>query len=100
MTDEDDLGGTCASAPAVVTWAVDRMEVFAIFPDGALWDRYWDGTAWHPWESLGGSLDPARVPAAASWGRIASSSSHAAGRRDLAPLVGWIALGGVERVPA
>jgi hypothetical protein len=38
------------------------MEVFAIFPDGALWDRYWDGTSWHPWESLGGSLDPAFVP--------------------------------------
>ena len=20
-------------------------------------DRYWDGTAWHDWESLGGELD-------------------------------------------
>jgi hypothetical protein len=65
-TAEEDLGDTCASAPAVVTWAPDAMEVFAIFPDGALWDRYWDGTSWHPWASLDGSFDPSSVPAAAS----------------------------------
>jgi hypothetical protein len=59
---EEDLGGTCASAPAIVTWAPDAMEVFAIFPGGALWDGYWDGTSWHPRESLGGSLDPTFVP--------------------------------------
>jgi hypothetical protein len=45
------------------SWGQDR-----IFPDGALWNRYWDGSSWHPWESLGGSLDPSSVPAAASWG--------------------------------
>ena len=56
----EDLGGTLASAPAVTAWAVDRMEVFAIFDDGQLWDRYWDGASWHPWESLGGELDPDR----------------------------------------
>ncbi len=27
----EDLGGTLASAPAVTAWAVDRMEVFAVF---------------------------------------------------------------------
>ena len=38
-----------------------RDRVFAVFPDGELWDRYWDGTSWHDWESLGGNLsgDPA-----------------------------------------
>jgi hypothetical protein len=44
------------------------MEVFAVMADGELWDRYWDGEAWHPWESLGGRLDPAATPAASSWG--------------------------------
>jgi hypothetical protein len=65
---DEDLGGTLASAPTAVTWALDQAEVFAIFPDGKLWNRYWDGAAWHPWESLGGELDPAFVPACSSWG--------------------------------
>ena len=60
------LGGDLVSAPAVTTWGVDEMEVFAIHPDGALWNRYWDGTSWHEWESLGGSL--VGDPAACSWG--------------------------------
>lgn len=64
----ESLGGTLASAPAVTAWAVDEMEVFAVMPDGELWDRYWDGTSWHAWESLGGELDPSATPAASSWG--------------------------------
>ena len=65
---DEDLGGTLASAPTAVCWAVDRAEVFAIFPDGELWNRYWDGASWHPWESLGGRLDPASAPACSTWG--------------------------------
>ena len=64
--EEESLGGTLASGPAVTAWAEDQMEVFAIFDDGQLWDRYWDGTSWHAWESLGGSLTG--QPAASSWG--------------------------------
>jgi sialidase-1 len=52
----------------VTAWDVDRMEVFAVFGDGELWDRYWDGESWHPWESLGGELDPSAGCAASSWG--------------------------------
>ncbi len=44
------------------------MEVFAIFPDGAPRDCHWDGTSWHAWESLGGSLKSSAVPVTASWG--------------------------------
>jgi sialidase-1 len=65
---DEDLGGTLASAPTVVAWAENQAEVFAIFPDGQLWNRYWDGSSWHPWESLGGELDPASTPACSSWG--------------------------------
>ncbi len=60
------LGGTLASRPAVTAWAVDQMQVFAVFPDGELWNRYWDGASWHDWESLGGEL--AGDPAASSSG--------------------------------
>jgi hypothetical protein len=52
----------------VTAWAEGQLEVFAIMDDGALWDRYWDGTKWHEWESLGGELDPTATPAASSWG--------------------------------
>ena len=65
-TSPESLGGTLASAPAATAWAVDQLQVFAIFPDGGLWNRFWDGSAWHPWESLGGEL--AGAPAASSWG--------------------------------
>ena len=44
---------------------MDQLQVFAIFDDGELWNRYWDGTSWHPWESLGGELTGS--PAASSW---------------------------------
>jgi hypothetical protein len=44
---------------------VDQLQVFAIFDDGQLWNRYWDGAAWHAWESLGGELTG--TPAASSW---------------------------------
>ena len=66
-SEAESLGGTLASAPAVTAWAADAMEVFAVFPDGELRDRYWDGVSWHPWESLGGELDPTSAPAASSW---------------------------------
>ena len=61
----ESLGGELASAPAVTSWAANEMQVFCIFPDGALWNRYWDGEAWHPWETLGGELTG--DPAASSW---------------------------------
>jgi hypothetical protein len=64
----ESLDGTLASPPTVTAWAPDRMEVFAVFDDGALWNRYWDGDEWHPWESLGGALAPGSTPAASSWG--------------------------------
>jgi len=33
---DEDLGGTLASQPTAVCWAVDQAEVFAVFPDGEL----------------------------------------------------------------
>jgi sialidase-1 len=62
------LGGSLASGPAVTAWGDEEMEVFAVMPAGDLQNRYWDGEAWHEWESLGGELDPAGSPSASSWG--------------------------------
>jgi hypothetical protein len=63
----ESLGGTLSSPPVATAWAVDQLQVFAVFPDGQLWNRYWDGATWHPWESLGGELDPGARPGASSW---------------------------------
>ena len=67
-------------------------------PTAQLWNRYWDGEAWHPWESLGGELHwhPGRI--------LVGRRSHRRlgarhGRHDLAPLVGRHALGRVGAPP-
>lgn len=65
-SEPESLGGTLASTPAATAWAIDQLQVFAIFADGELWNRYWDGSSWHAWESLGGEL--IGDPAASSWG--------------------------------
>ncbi|MFI5199002.1 MAG: hypothetical protein ACHQXL_01350 [Candidatus Limnocylindrales bacterium] len=67
-SEPESLGGEATSAPAVAGWDEELMEIFAIFPDGQLWDRYWDGTTWHTWESLEGDLLPGSTPAAAAAG--------------------------------
>src|SRR5450432_239512 len=67
-SDPLDLGGRLASLPAVTAWGDEPMEVFAIFDDGQLWDRYWDGSSWRPWGSLGGGLQTGSMPAAAALG--------------------------------
>jgi beta-glucosidase-like glycosyl hydrolase len=46
-----------------VSWGSGRLDVFARATDGSLLHKWWDGTAWHDWESLGGRIvgDPAPV---------------------------------------
>ncbi|MBI2774133.1 MAG: hypothetical protein HYX56_06545 [Chloroflexi bacterium] len=47
-----NLGGALASGPAAAGWGQGETEVWAIHEDGQLYDRYWDGTEWHRWETL------------------------------------------------
>jgi hypothetical protein len=63
----EDLGGTLASAPAVSSWAPNRLDTFVRGTDNAVWHKWWDGSRWSDWESLGGNLTS--DPAAVSWGR-------------------------------
>jgi hypothetical protein len=53
------------SRPAVCSWGSDRLDLFVLGKDYALWHARYDGS-WSTWASLGGSL--ASYPAAASWG--------------------------------
>ncbi len=56
--------GGLASAPAAVSWAPGRIDVFAAGADGHLWHK-WYASRWSGWESLGGVIVGA--PAVASW---------------------------------
>jgi hypothetical protein len=60
------LGGVLTSGPAVASWGVNRLDVFARGTDNALYHKAWDGTGWYGWYGLGGGLTS--DPAAVSWG--------------------------------
>ncbi len=47
------------SAPAVASWADNRLDVFARGQNRALWHKWWDGSRWSDWEDLGGVLTSA-----------------------------------------
>ena len=44
----------------------NRIDVFALGTDSAMWHRSFNGVSWGPWESLGGGLKSG--PGAVSWG--------------------------------
>ena len=50
---------------AATSWGRDRLDLFWVGADGALWHRAWDGSAWSADESLGGS--PVSAPAVTAW---------------------------------
>ncbi|KAF2813887.1 fucose-specific lectin [Mytilinidion resinicola] len=55
------LGGVFTSPPAIVSWGPNRLDVFAIGSDGAMWRKAWGGnnpTGWdvEDWYSLGGKF--------------------------------------------
>jgi hypothetical protein len=96
----ESLGGTVVSPPATVSWGPDRLDVFALGTDHALWHRWWDGANWGGWESLGGVLTS--PPEAVSWGPdrldvFALGTDHALWHRwwDGANWGGWETLEGV-----
>ena len=55
----------------VTAWGLNRLDIFGIGTDGAMYHKAWDGTAWRPspldWERLGGVFTS--PPAVAAWGQ-------------------------------
>jgi hypothetical protein len=63
----DSIGGSGGTdSPAVVSWGLNRLDVFQRGPAGTLLHKWWDGSAWSAWEDLGGGLNGG--PDVASWG--------------------------------
>jgi hypothetical protein len=98
--DWESLGGIIESPPTVVSWGPDRLDIFALGTDQAVWHRWWDGSNWGGWESLGGTLTS--PPSAVCWGpnRIdifANGTDNALWHKwwDGSNWGGWESLGGV-----
>jgi hypothetical protein len=55
------LGGQLAknTGPSVCSWGPGRLDVFAEGTNGALYHKWWNGTSWSGWQSLGGKLTSA-----------------------------------------
>ena len=66
------MGGTAGGPPAAVAPSPDRAMVGVIWSDGSFRWRYWDGSAWSPWASLGGPFlrTAAPVLVASGWNTI------------------------------
>jgi hypothetical protein len=62
----ENLGGIITSKPSAVSWGPNRIDVVARGTDSVVWHRWWDGTAWKGWESLGGGVIQG-APAICSW---------------------------------
>jgi hypothetical protein len=62
--------GDLRGVPTVCAWGPDRLDIFGVGADSAMYHKAWGGATWHPspsdWERLGGSFHNA--PAVAAWG--------------------------------
>ena len=52
--------------PTVTSWGKNRLDIYAVGIDTILYHKYWDGSQWADWESLGGQGIEGSV-AATSW---------------------------------
>jgi hypothetical protein len=61
QTDWGPLGGSFISAPTMVSWGSNRLDIFGVGGDRAAYHKAWTGSAWAPsqmdWESLGGQFE-------------------------------------------
>jgi hypothetical protein len=96
----EGLGGILESPPVSVSWGPDRIDVFTMGTDSALWHRWWDGNAWGGWESLGGIIISS--PSVVSWAPnrldvFALGTDSAMWHRwwDGSSWGGWESLGGI-----
>jgi hypothetical protein len=100
----ESLGGILESPPTPVAWGPDRLDVFVVGTDTALYHRWWDGAQWGGWEPLGGILQS--PPAPVAWGPnrldvFARGTDSGLWHRwwDGARWGGWEPLGGILTSP-
>ena len=62
----ESLGGIIQVSPHAVSWAANRLDIFARGSDNSMYHRWWNGSSWGGWEPLGGVILTDPVPV--SWG--------------------------------
>jgi hypothetical protein len=54
------MGGTIIRQPRLASWGPDRLDVFVLGTNSALYHKWWDGSAWNPsltgYEYMGGTI--------------------------------------------
>jgi hypothetical protein len=50
---EDSLGGSITEDPDVSSWGANRLDVFGRASDGSYRHKWWGGSTWSGWETLG-----------------------------------------------
>lgn len=62
----ESLEGAFTSDPVVASWSQDRLDIFGVGDDYAMYHKSWDGSSWSTgWTSLNGSFTS--PPAVVSW---------------------------------
>ncbi len=56
QNDFERFPGQVSDDVTSVSWAANRIDLFARGLDGACWHRWWNGSAWAGWENLGGDI--------------------------------------------
>lgn len=60
----------CVDKPEVVAWGPNRLDIFVIGTDSALYHKWWNGSAWGPsitgYENMGGTCTS--QPRVVAWG--------------------------------
>ena len=52
----ESLGGIITTNISSVSWSPNRIDNFARGTDNAMYHRWWNGSSWGGWESLGGII--------------------------------------------
>jgi hypothetical protein len=60
LTGYEGMGGICQGSPRAVAWGPNRLDLFVIGTDSALYHKWWNGSAWGPsltgYEPMGGVI--------------------------------------------
>ena len=65
LTGYERMGGVCVGEPEAVSWGANRLDLFVIGTDSALYHKWWNGSAWGPsltgYEAMGGACTSRRA---------------------------------------
>lgn len=54
--DSENLSGILTSDPEICSSGASRVDIFGKGTDNGLWHKWWNGSTWSNWESLGGPI--------------------------------------------